>query len=110
MFASSRICHGHTVKLYETDLMESFKAQHLIIGGEQWGTLASCSHPTPGLADVRDDIAARSAHRQASAMPDSVIGDEIRVPQGMRDSDLRRANISGSRVYCIVDLDRPNAD
>jgi len=52
------ICHAEAVKLYETDLMQSFKAQHLTIGGDAMGHVCVVLTPDPGLADVGDDIAA----------------------------------------------------
>ena len=55
------ICRAEAVKLYETDLMESFKAQHLTIGGDAMGHVCVVLTPDPGLADVRDDIAASEA-------------------------------------------------
>ncbi|MFZ0850259.1 MAG: class I SAM-dependent methyltransferase [Hyphomicrobiaceae bacterium] len=57
------ICRAEAVKLYETDLMESFKAQHLTIGGDAMGHVCVVLTPDPGLADVRDDIAASEAGR-----------------------------------------------
>jgi Methyltransferase domain len=55
------ICRAEAVKFYETDLMECFKAQHLTIGGDAMGHVCVVLTPDPGLADVRDDIAAREA-------------------------------------------------
>ena len=62
------ICRAETVKLYETDLMESFKAEYLTIGGDAMGHVCVMLTPDPGLADVRDDIAAGDAkHRGVSS-------------------------------------------
>ena len=41
------ICRADTVKLYENDLMESFKAQHLSIGGDAAGHLCVVLTPHP---------------------------------------------------------------
>jgi hypothetical protein len=57
------ICRAEAVKLYETDLMESFKAQHLTIGGDAMGHVCVVLTPDPGLADVRDDITASEVSR-----------------------------------------------
>jgi Methyltransferase domain len=52
------ICRAEAVKLYEADLMETFKAQHLTIGGDAMGHVCVVLTPDPGLADVCDDSAA----------------------------------------------------
>jgi Methyltransferase domain len=52
------ICRAEAVKLYETDLMQSFKAQHLTIGGDAMGHVCVVLTQSPGLADVHSDIAA----------------------------------------------------
>jgi hypothetical protein len=57
------ICGAEAVKLYETDLMESFKAQHLTTGGDAMGHVCVVLTPDPGLADVRDDITASEVRR-----------------------------------------------
>jgi Methyltransferase domain len=57
------ICHAEAVQLYETDLMQSFKAQHLTIGGDAMGHVCVVLTPDAGLADVRGDIAASKAGR-----------------------------------------------
>jgi hypothetical protein len=41
------ICRADAVRLYETDLMESFKAQHLWIGGDAMGHLCVVLTPEP---------------------------------------------------------------
>ena len=46
------ICRFEAVKLYETDLMESFKAQHLTIGGDALGHACVVLTPHPRLGDV----------------------------------------------------------
>ena len=47
------ICRADAVKLYETDLMQSFKAQHLTIGGDAMGHVSVVLTPDPGLLNVR---------------------------------------------------------
>ncbi len=46
------LCRAEAVALYETDLMESFKAQHLTIGGDAMGHLSVVLTPQPRLVDV----------------------------------------------------------
>jgi predicted O-methyltransferase YrrM len=46
------ICRAEAVNLYETDLMESFKAQHFTMGGDAIGHLCVVLTPHPRLADV----------------------------------------------------------
>ena len=46
------LCHADAVGLYETDLMASFKAQHLTIGGDAMGHLAVVLTPHPRLVEV----------------------------------------------------------
>jgi hypothetical protein len=46
------ICRADTVKLYEKDLMENFKAQHLSIGGDAAGHLCVVLTPRPHLAEM----------------------------------------------------------
>jgi len=46
------LCRGEAVRLYEADLMESFKAQHLTIGGDAMGHLAVVLTPHPHLIEV----------------------------------------------------------
>ena len=54
------ICRAEAVKLYETDLMESFKAQHLTIGGDAMGHVCVVLSPDPGLAEIGASEAGRS--------------------------------------------------
>ena len=54
------ICRAEAVKLYETDLMESFKAQHLTIGGDAMGHVCVVLTPDPGLAEIGASEAGRS--------------------------------------------------
>jgi hypothetical protein len=46
------LCRAEAVRLYEADLMESFKAQHLTIGGDAMGHLAVVLTPRPHLIEV----------------------------------------------------------
>jgi hypothetical protein len=46
------ICRADAVKLYENDLMETFKEQHLSIGGDAMGHLCVVLTPRPHLAEV----------------------------------------------------------
>jgi Methyltransferase domain len=46
------VCRAEAVKLYETDLMETFKAQHFTMGGDAMGHLCVVLTPHPRLADV----------------------------------------------------------
>ena len=46
------ICRADTVKLYENDLMENFKAQHLSIGGDTAWHLCVVLTPHPHLAEM----------------------------------------------------------
>ena len=54
------ICRAEAVKLYETNLMESFKAQHLTIGGDAMGHVCVVLTPDPGLAEIAASEAGRS--------------------------------------------------
>jgi hypothetical protein len=47
------LCRAEAIKLYETDLMESFKAQHLTIGGDAMGLVCVVLTPDPALSNVR---------------------------------------------------------
>lgn len=68
------LCRAEAVKLYETDLMDSFKAQHLTIGGDAMGQVCVVLTPDPHVADVREDLAVTDAEalHQASTMPESI--------------------------------------
>ena len=46
------ICRADAVSLYETDLMTTFAAQHLTIGGDANGHLAVILTPNPRLAEM----------------------------------------------------------
>jgi hypothetical protein len=46
------LCRAEAVKLYETELMQRFKAQHLTIGGDAMGHVCVVLTPHPRLADV----------------------------------------------------------
>jgi hypothetical protein len=46
------LCRAQAVRLYETDLMESFKAQHLTIGADAIGHLAVILTPHPRLVEM----------------------------------------------------------
>jgi hypothetical protein len=46
------LCRAESVRLYEADLMESFKAQHLTIGGDAMGHLAVVLTPHPHLIEM----------------------------------------------------------
>ena len=46
------ICRGDAVRLYETDLMASFKEQHFILGGDAMGHHCVVLTPHPRIADV----------------------------------------------------------
>ena len=67
------ICRAEAIKLYETDLMETFKAQHLVIGGDAMGHVCIVLTPDPGVSDVRDEIAASEVGR-SPGVEDAGIG------------------------------------
>ena len=46
------LCRAESVRLYETDLMESFKAQHLTIGADAMEHLAVILTPHPRLVEM----------------------------------------------------------
>jgi hypothetical protein len=46
------LCHAEAVSLYDADLMQTFKAQHLAIGGDAMGHLCVVLTPEPRLVDV----------------------------------------------------------
>jgi Methyltransferase domain len=46
------LCHAETVCLYDTDLMHTFQAQHLTIGGDAMDHLCIVLTPDPRLVDV----------------------------------------------------------
>jgi hypothetical protein len=46
------LCHAKAVGLYDTDLMDTFKAQHLTIGGDAMGHLCVVLTPHPRLVQV----------------------------------------------------------
>jgi hypothetical protein len=41
------LCHAEAVSLYDTDLMHTFKAQHLTIGGDAMDHLCVVLPPDP---------------------------------------------------------------
>jgi hypothetical protein len=65
------MCRAEAVKLYETDLMESFKAQHLTIGGDAMGHVCVVLTPDPHLADVRDGLAVTDARGPSPGIDDA---------------------------------------